>query len=137
MTVTLSNDYTTWTVSSTRMSDWTNIDTVRLYIDTDSYDAAENDTEFEINASPADGVYQFILEITYDDSTVVREKYCYFVDQSFNCQVVNTVYSTKNDKIALYYYLLKNATACTDCLKLKELFTITNNLVNDDCGCNQ
>lgn len=137
MTVTLSNNYTTWTVTSTRMSDWTNIDTVKLYIDTDSYDAAENDTEFEINASPADGVYQFILEITYDDSTVVREKYCYFVDQSFNCQVVNAVYSTKNDKIALYYYLLKNATACTDCLKLKELFTITNNLVNDDCGCNQ
>ena len=136
MTVTLSNDYTTWTVTSTRMSDWTDIDTVKLYIDTDSYDAAENDTEFEVNASPADGVYQFILEITYDDSTVVREKYCYFVDQSFNCQVVDAVYNTKNDKIALYYYLLKNANACTDCLKLKELFTITNNLVSDDCGCN-
>lgn len=136
MTVTLSNDFSTWTVTSTRMSDWTDIDTVKLYIDTTSYDADEADTEFEIVSNPEDGVYQFILEITYDDGDVVREKSCYFVDQSFKCKVVDSVYATNNDKAALYYYLLKNSSPCTACDKLKELFNIANNLVNDDCGCN-
>lgn len=136
MTVTLSNDYSTWTVTSTLMDDWTGIDTIRLYIDTDSYDAAEDDTEFEVEANPADGVYQFILEVVYDNDTIVREKSCYFVDQEFKCKTVDAVYATNNDKIALYYYLLKNANTCTACDKLKELFEIANNAVNDDCGCN-
>ena len=136
MTVTLSSDYTTWTVTSTRMSDWTDIDTVKLYINTDSYDATEDDTEFEIESNPEDGVYQFILEIVYDDNTVIREKACYFVDEEFKCKVVSTVYNTGEDRAALYYYLLKNSNPCTDCDKLKELFNIANNLVNDNCGCN-
>jgi hypothetical protein len=111
------------------------MDSAKLYIDTDAYDLVEPATVFTINSSPIDGVYQFVLEVT-TGSTVVRDKSCYFVDSTFNCKVVDTVYATDNDKIALYYYLLKNASACTDCDKLKELFIITNNQVNDHCGCN-
>jgi hypothetical protein len=132
MVVTLTSGV--WTVTSD-LIDWGTMDSAKLYIDTDDYDLEDPDTEFTIDSDPADGVYQFILEVTTDDVTV-REKSCYFVDTTFNCNVVDAVYNTKNDKIALYYYLLKNASACTDCDKLKELFTITNNLVNDDCGCN-
>jgi hypothetical protein len=132
MTVTLSNGV--WTVTSD-LIDWNVFESMKLYIDTDSYDLENPDTEFVIETNPADGVYQFILELT-EGSTTTREKSCYFVDTTFNCKVVDAVYATKNDKTALYYYLLKNASACTDCDKLKELFTITNNLVNDDCGCN-
>ena len=132
MTVTLTSGV--WTVTSD-LIDWGTMDSAKLYIDTDDYDLTNPDTEFTVDSDPADGVYQFILEVT-TDSTTVREKSCYFVDTTFNCKVVDAVYATKNDKTALYYYLLKNASACTDCDKLKELFTITNNLVNDDCGCN-
>ena len=131
MTVTLTDGV--WTVTST-LIDWGTMDSAKLYIDTDDYDLVDPETEFEVDSDPDDGVYQFILEVT-TDGTTVREKSCYFVDTTFNCEVVDAVYSTKNDKIALYYYLLKNASACTDCDKLKELFIITNNLVDDDCGC--
>jgi len=132
MTVTLTSGV--WTVASD-LIDWGTMDSAKLYIDTTDYDLTDPDTEFEIDSDPVDGVYQFILEVT-TGSTVVREKSCYFVDETFNCKVVDAVYATDNDKIALYYYLLKNASACTDCEKLKELFIITNNRVNDDCGCN-
>ena len=132
MTVTLTSGV--WTVTSD-LIDWGTMDSAKLYIDTTDYDLEDPDTEFEIDSDPDDGVYQFILEVT-TGSTVVREKSCYFVDETFNCKVVDAVYATDNDKIALYYYLLKNASACTDCEKLKELFIITNNRVNDDCGCN-
>ncbi len=132
MTVTLTDGV--WTVTSD-LIDWGTMDSTRLYIDTTSYDLEDPDTEFTVDSDPEDGVYQFILEVT-TDSTTVREKSCYFVDTTFNCEVVSAVYNTNNDKIALYYYLLKNASACTDCEKLKELFIITNNLVDDDCGCN-
>jgi len=132
MTVTLTSGV--WTVTSD-LIDWSTMDSAKLYIDTTDYDLTDPDTEFEIDADPVDGVYQFILEVT-TGSTVVREKSCYFVDETFNCKVVDAVYATDNDKIALYYYLLKNASACTDCEKLKELFIITNNVVNDNCGCN-
>lgn len=129
MTVTLTDGV--WTITSS-LIDWGTMDSARLYIDTTAYDLEDPDTEFEVDSDPDDGVYQFVLEVTTDDVTV-REKSCYFVDTTFNCDVVDAVYATENDKIALYYYLLKNASACTDCDKLKELFTITNNLVNDDC----
>ena len=132
MTVTLTSGV--WTVGSD-LIDWGTMDSAKLYIDTTDYDLEDPDTEFEIDADPIDGVYQFILEVT-TGSTTVREKSCYFVDETFNCKVVDAVYATDNDKIALYYYLLKNASACTDCEKLKELFIITNNVVNDNCGCN-
>jgi len=132
MTVTLTDGV--WTIASD-LIDWGTMDSAKLYIDTTDYDLTDPDTEFEIDSDPVDGVYQFILEVT-TGSTVVREKSCYFVDETFNCKVVDTVYATDNDKIALYYYLLKNASACTDCEKLKELFIITNNRVNDECGCN-
>jgi len=132
MTVTLTDGV--WTIASD-LIDWGTMDSAKLYIDTTDYDLTDPDTEFEIDSDPVDGVYQFILEVT-TGSTVVREKSCYFVDETFNCKVVDAVYATDNDKIALYYYLLKNASACTDCEKLKELFIITNNRVNDDCGCN-
>lgn len=131
MTVTLTDGV--WTVESS-LIDWGTMDSAKLYIDTDDYDLEDPDTEFTVDADPVDGVYQFILEVITDGVTV-REKSCYFVDSTFNCEVVVAVYATKNDKIALYYYLLKNASACTDCDKLKELFIITNNLVDDDCGC--
>ena len=133
MTVTLTSGV--WTVTSD-LIDWGTMDSAKLYIDTTDYDLTDPDTEFEIDADPVDGVYQFILEVT-TDGTTVREKSCYFVDVIFNCKVVDAVYSTKSDRTALYYYLLKNAGACTDCDKLKELFIITNNAVNDDCGCGQ
>lgn len=132
MTVTLNNGV--WTITSSLIN-WSTIDSARLYIDTTSYDLVEPATSFTVDTDPVDGVYQFILEVT-TGSTVAREKSCYFVDNAFNCKVVDAVYNTNNDKIALYYYLLKNASACTDCDKLKELFIITNNQVNDDCGCN-
>lgn len=123
-----------WTVTSTLIN-WSTMDSAKLYIDTTDYDLVDPATSFVVDTDPADGVYQFILEVT-TGSTVVREKACYFVDATFNCKVVDAVYATENDKIALYYYLLKNASACTDCDKLKELFIITNNAVTDDCGCN-
>lgn len=132
MTVTLNNGI--WTVTSSLIN-WSTIDSAKLYIDTTSYDLVEPATSFTIDTDPVDGVYQFVLEVT-TGSTVAREKSCYFVDNTFNCKVVDAVYANDNDKIALYYYLLKNASACTDCEKLKELFIITNNQVNDDCGCN-
>jgi hypothetical protein len=131
MTVTLTSGV--WAVTSD-LIDWGTMDSAKLYIDTTDYDLEDPDTEFEIDSDPDDGVYQFILEVTRG-STVVREKSCYFVDETFNCEVVTAVYNTGNDKAALYYYLLKNASACTDCEKLKELFIIANNLVDDDCGC--
>lgn len=132
MTVTLNNGV--WTITSSLIN-WSTIDSARLYIDTTSYDLVEPATSFTVDTDPVDGVYQFILEVT-TGSAFTREKSCYFVDNTFNCKVVDAVYNTNNDKIALYYYLLKNASACTDCDKLKELFIITNNQVNDDCGCN-
>lgn len=133
MTIALSNGV--WTVTSTLIN-WSTMDSAKLYIDTEDYDLVNPATSFVVDTAPVDGVYQFILEVT-TDGTTVREKSCYFVDTTFNCKVVDAVYSTKSDRTALYYYLLKNASACTDCDKLKELFIITNNLVDDDCGgCN-
>ena len=132
MTVTLTSG--AWTVTSSLIN-WSTMDSAKLYIDTTDYDLTDPTTSFVVDTDPVDGVYQFILEVT-TGSTTVREKSCYFVDETFNCKVVDAVYATDNDKIALYYYLLKNASACTDCEKLKELFIITNNRVNDDCGCN-
>ena len=132
MTVTLTSG--AWTVTSSLIN-WSTMDSAKLYIDTTDYDLVDPTTSFVVDTDPVDGVYQFILEVT-TGSTTVREKSCYFVDETFNCKVVDAVYATDNDKIALYYYLLKNASACTDCEKLKELFIITNNVVNDNCGCN-
>jgi len=132
MTVTLTSG--AWTVTSSLIN-WSTMDSAKLYIDTTDYDLTDPTTSFVVDTDPVDGVYQFILEVT-TGSTTVREKSCYFVDETFNCKVVDAVYATDNDKIALYYYLLKNASACTDCEKLKELFIITNNRVNDECGCN-
>jgi len=132
MTIALSNGV--WTVTSTLIN-WSTMDSAKLYIDTEDYDLVNPATSFVVDTDPVDGVYQFILEVT-TDGTTVREKSCYFVDATFNCKVVDAVYSTKSDRTALYYYLLKNAGACTDCDKLKELFTIANNAVTDDCGCN-
>ena len=131
MTVTLTSG--AWTVTSSLIN-WSTMDSAKLYIDTTDYDLVDPTTSFVVDTDPVDGVYQFILEVT-TGSTVVREKSCYFVDETFNCEVVTAVYNTGNDKAALYYYLLKNASACTDCEKLKELFIIANNLVDDDCGC--
>lgn len=134
MTVSLSNDYITWTIASPSLASWTNITGVKLYINDAVYTVTQGNYTFAL--SPKDGIYEFILVITSTGNVVTKETACYFVDQSYKCKVVKAVVDNNLSNVAEWYFLLSKAGQCANCTDVKNLFNLLKAEIDDNCGCN-
>lgn len=59
-----------------------------------------------------DGIYSFVIKITYDDDTVRKEKGCLFVDNTTSCKVAEFVEGAPNLEIEMDLFILSHASQC-------------------------
>ena len=126
MTITANADYSTITLQSDNLTDFTGIDTVTLsgkincagtYSDT----IVEGDVTlltgtFTLDfatlfgtSTRADGVYSFTLTILNDDETVVKEYSCLFIDNDTKCDVAECIKNGASIELQTDYYILSRA----------------------------
>lgn len=126
MTITANADYSTITLQSDNLTDFTGIDTVTLsgkincagtYSDT----IVEGDVTlltgtFTLDfatlfgtSTRADSVYSFTLTIVNTDSTVDKEYGCLFIDNETKCDVAECIKNGAKTELMLDYYILSRA----------------------------
>lgn len=126
MVVTANDTFTTITIQSDNLTDFTDIDTVTLegkincegtYSDT----VVEGDVTLltgtftvDINAlfgvsSLDDSVYTFVLTVLNDDESVTKEFGCLFVDNETKCNVAEYIKNGAEIELQLDYYILSRA----------------------------
>lgn len=148
MTITSNSDYTTITITSSNLTSLGSVDTIKLQAKincggTYSYTVDEGDITsgaFTVDLNSlfsttdlSDSVYSFILVITNDDETIIKEYSCLFVDKTTSCTIVDCVTETNNLELQLDYYLLTRAQDC-DC-DCSDLCTIYNRILNEQKRC--
>lgn len=148
MTLTSNSDYSTITITSTNLTDLGSVATIKLSgkINCDgtySYTVDEGDISagtFTVDLSSlfgtstlSDSIYSFILTITNDDESIIKEYSCLFVDNTTMCEIVDCVTETNNLELQLDYYLLTRAQDC-DC-DCTDLCTIYKRMRNEQTRC--
>lgn len=149
MKITHNEDYTTLTLQSDLIADWTGIDSVTLkstincgstvYTDTILQADVDNTGLFTIdltalfnNTDLLDGVYSFTIEVNKSD-VITKDFACLFVDKLTKCKVAECVKSTRNVELQLDYYILSRASGC-EC-QCDDLCIIYNRLNNELTCC--
>lgn len=155
MVVTANSDYTTITIQSDNLKDFSPISAVTLsakincsgsYSDTIvEGDVTLSTGTFTVDlttlfgsATLADSVYSFVLTITKTDSTVITENGAIFVDNDTACLVADCVKNAQNIELQTDYYLLSRAGTGACAIDSQALCNIYQRVTNElsDCeGC--
>lgn len=152
MTITANDDYSTITIQSDNLTDFTGISSVTLegkincagtYSDT----IVEGDVTlltgtFTLDfatlfgtSTRADSVYSFTLTIVNSDSTVDKEYGCLFIDNETKCDVAECVKNGAEIELMLDYYILSRA-GTGDCgCDCQTLCNIYQRVTNGLTGC--
>ena len=152
MIVTANSTYTTITIQSDNLKDFTDIDTVSLtakincagsYSDT----IVEGDVTLATgtftvdlatlfgSATLADSVYGFTLTITYDDTSIDKEYGCIVVDNDMKCAIADCIKNTPDTELQTAYFILSRA-GTGDCnCDCETLCNIYQRVVNGIAGC--
>lgn len=152
MVITANSDYSTITIQSDNLKDFTDIDTVELqgkincagtYTDT----IVEGDVTLATGtftldfttlfgtSTRADGVYSFTLEITYNDETVDKEFNCLFIDNETKCAVAECIQNTPNLELQTAYFILSRAGTGDCSCDCEALCNIYQRVTNELTGC--
>lgn len=152
MVITANSDYSTITIQSNNLTDFTGIDTVTLegkincagtYSDT----IVEGDvtlltgtftldfTTLFGTSTRADGVYSFTLTILYDDDTVDKEFNCLFIDNETKCAIAECIQNTPNLELQTAYFILSRAGTGDCSCDCQILCNIYQRVTNELAGC--
>ena len=152
MTITANTDYSTITLQSDNLTDFSGISSVTLsgkincagtYSDT----IVEGDVtllsgSFTLDfttlfgtATRSDGVYSFTLTITNTDSTVDKEYSCLFIDNETKCDVAECVKNGAKTELMLDYYILSRAGTGDCSCDCEILCNIYKRVTNELAGC--
>jgi hypothetical protein len=143
MNVVLNTTGTTFTISSTLFSNWTNVSTMTLVVNgtiiaiTQGALTAGN----YVYVNPAgstvpfeSGLYNFKLSALYTNNTVSTETYCFFND--FEGKLACQIIEEHNDdyEMILEYFLLTQGKYC-HCDKAKIIWDRLDSKLNGTCTC--
>lgn len=148
MTLTIANDCSTATITSTYLDSQNQSVVVNMTLNCKTEYSAEIDVDdttiivtpedFGIdNEKFVDSVYYFKVVVTQEDGTKVEEGLCTFINCSSNCDMLTTfkevVGGNKNSIIkALSYHALILAQSCGSCA-CEDLCTLYNATTLDNC----
>lgn len=150
MVISANSDFSTVTIQSDNLTDFTDIDTVTLSAKVNC-EGSYSDTIIEGDvtlltgtftvdlltlfgsSTLADSIYSFVLTILYNDETVDVEYGCLFVDNETKCNVAQCVKDKQMLELQLDHWII---TASQDCnCNCENLCTIYKRMLNELSSC--